>query len=185
MSELTPAKFTDLELDYQGTTLPCPLSEGHHLIPVKTVCDIIDVKFQTQDSWLKDHPYFSQLYLLGGVVAADGKVRQMNCLPMFDLLSWLASISENQRKTGSPEKQYAFMAWLRTKMLDLYKSINVYREENRYEQELVQQKEEIELEISQNKQKEKELKEQLKKIDTAIEDIRINRFTGQTALPFD
>ena len=154
------------------------------MVPVKTVCQIIDVKFSTQDSWLKEHPYFSQLYLLEGVVAADGKLRKMNCLPMFDLLSWLASISENNRKDGSADKQYAFMSWLRSQMMEMYKSIAIARAENSYEHDLVSKREEVEQKLLEAKGNVKDLQNTLKKIDDTLDDIRINRFTGQTALPF-
>lgn len=181
--KLTP-KISELVLDYQGISVPCPVNEGHHMIPVKTVCQIIDVDFQKQDSWLKKHEIFSQLYTLGYTVGADNKRREMNCLPMFDLYAWLSSISDNQRKEGSTDKQYAFMVWLRSQMLDLYKSIEIYIAENQYEQDLVSEKERIEAEILEASHNVKELKARLKTIEDTIEDIRINRFTGQTALPF-
>ena len=183
-SLLPTTQINDLSLDYQGTALPCPLEEGHHMVPVKTVCQIIDVDFGRQDTWLKKHKFFAQLYNLGYTTGADGKQYEMRCLPMFDLLSWLASISENNRKTGSTDKQYAFMSWLRSQMMGMYKSIAIARAENSYEHDLVNKRDEVEQELQNAKSNVKELQATLRTIDDTLEDIRVNRFTGQTALPF-
>lgn len=173
-----------IQLDYQGTEIPCPIEEGHRMVPVKTVCQIIDVDFKRQDSWLKKHKFFTQLYNLGYTTGADGKQYEMRCLPMIDLLSWLASISENNRKEGSVDKQYAFMAWLRHEMLSMYKLIEVFHEENKYELELITKKADTVDQIASKNEELKELKSSLKKIDLSLEEVREKRFTGQTALPF-
>jgi len=79
---------TSLQLHYEKHTISCPLEDGVRMIPVKTICKIIDVQFKNQDSWLKKHPFFSQLYLLAGVVGADNKRRKMNCLPLLAVNTW-------------------------------------------------------------------------------------------------
>ncbi|MFN4254528.1 MAG: phage antirepressor N-terminal domain-containing protein, partial [Saprospiraceae bacterium] len=166
------------------TKLSCPLENGHRMLPVKTLCDILDVQYKEQDSWLKEHPFFSQLYRLAGVVAADGKVRDMNCLSVFDVQGWVCSISLNNRKPGSVEKQTAFLLWLRERTLEMYKSVDLFMQENKYELELTQLKVDTEAQIAEATQTVKKLKQSLKQIETQIEEIRVNRFTGQTALPF-
>lgn len=174
-----------LELSYQNNTLNIPIQKGVHLVPVKRICELIDADFQKQDSWLKNHPMFSQLYTLGYTVGADNKQRKMNCLSLFDCCLWLASIQNNNRREGSYQKQMALLTWLREQFLTLHKSIEIYKAENDYELELQQKKEQLEQEILEASSKTKELKKELSKIDKTIEDIRFNRFTGQTALPFD
>ena len=154
------------------------------MIPVKTVCTIIDVDFKRQDTWLKEHPFLSQLYSLSPTTGADGKRYEMRCLSVFDLAFWVGSISLAGRKPGSIERQYRFMAWLREQMLGFYKSIDVWVQENKYEQQLIELKEKTEDELLKAKQTVKELNSRLKEIDVTIEDIRLHRFTGQTALPF-
>ena len=173
-----------MSLEFQGTEISCPLENGHRMVPVKTICKIIDVDYPTQDSWLKSHQYYSQLYRLAYTVGGDSKQREMNCLPVFDILSWLSSISENNRKEGSAAKQYAFMAWLREEMLSMYKLIEVFQEENNYELSLINQKSAL-VEKQQEAARElSEIKKQLKQVDDSIEQVRALRYTGQTALPF-
>lgn len=181
---LEEVKITDLVLDYQGISLPCPIDEGHHMVPVKTVCGIIDVDFKKQDNWLKKHSFFTQLYTLRYTTGADGKQYEMRCLPMFDVISWLASVTDHQRKEGSTKKQYAFMAWLRSEMLSMYKLIEVFQSENRYELELMEKKGNVLDELEEAQMKAKELKNYLKNINEKIEEVRAKRYTGQTALPF-
>jgi hypothetical protein len=172
------------ELTFEEVRISCPIENGHRMIPVKTICTILDVQFKNQDSWLKEHPVFSQLYLLEGVVAADNKVRSMNCLPIFDLYAWVASISLNKREPESVRRQHRFMAWLREKMIDTYKSIDVWIQENKYEQQLLELKDQTEEQLLNAKKVVKELKGRMDEIHNTIEDIRAKRFSGQTALQF-
>ncbi len=172
------------EYVFNDVTLSCPIAEGHRMIPVKTVCTVIDVDYSTQNNWLKKHPYFSQLYSLYPTTGADGKLYEMSCLSIFDINTWLGSIEPKQRRDGSLEKQYAFMAFIREKMIEEYKSIQIFQKENEYELELVELKEQKETELLETKNKVKELQGEVKQIDQTIEDIRVNRFTGQTALDF-
>lgn len=171
-------------LSYNDLSIPCPIEEGHRMIPVKTICTIINVNFKDQDSWLKKHPYYSQLYRMSGIVAADNKVRSMNCLPIFDVLSWLSSITDRNRTKESAEKQYAFMTWLRKQMLDMYKLIELIQQENKYELELIEKKSQILEQMEETNMSLAELKKSLKQVNHTIEDIRSKRFTAQTALPF-
>lgn len=175
---------TSLQLHYEKHTISCPLEDGVRMIPVKTICKIIDVQFKNQDSWLKKHPFFSQLYLLAGVVGADNKRRKMNCLPLLAVNTWVASISETHRKQESIDKQNALIAFLYHETNRLHKSIDVFMQENKYELELIELKESLNEQITEVKQTMKRLQEEEKKVNQTLKDIRVNRFTGQTALQF-
>lgn len=181
---MTNVSLEPVELTFQEVKLTCPIEEGHRMIPVRTVCDIIDVNFQSQDNWLKEHAFFAQLYRLSTTTGADGKSYEMRCLSIFDIDGWLHSITEKNRKPGSVEKQYAFLAWLREQKMQLYKSIEVFMHENRYELDLITQKEQALEELELAQENVKLVKDRLKKINTSIEDVRAKRYTGQTALPF-
>lgn len=173
-----------VELTFEDVKLTCPIESGHRMIPVKTVCTIIDVDFKTQDNWIKEHPFLSQLYRTAPTTGADGKQYEMRCLSIFDLAFWVGSVRLVNRKPGSIERQYRFMTWLREKMMDFYKSVDVWIQENKYEQQLIELKEQTEEQLLMAKQTVKELSGKLKEIEVTIEDIRLHRFTGQTALPF-
>ena len=154
------------------------------MIPVRTVCSIIDVDFKSQDNWIKGHPFYGQLYSPSTTTGADGKQYQMNCLSIFDIDGWLNSIGPKGRKEGSLEKQYVFMAWLRETKMELYKAIDVFIQENHYELDLIDSKGKVLDEIEENQTKSKDLKKQLGKINMSLDEVRAKRYTGQTALKF-
>jgi len=183
-SDSNPVEMVPVELEFDNIKLSCPIEAGHRMIPVRTICLIIDVDFARQDSWLKKHPIYGQLYKPMPTVAADNKERTMNCLSFFDAYGWLNSIGEKDRKPGSFEKQTLFLAWLRERIMEFYKAVDVWRQENRYELELVEQKEAVlnEIELASNNLK--EAKKRLSTINSSIEEVRSKRFTGQTALAF-
>jgi hypothetical protein len=182
-SDNLPA-IAPLELAYGDITLTCPIENGHRMVPVRRVCDIIDVDFKTQDNWLKAHPIYAQLYRLIPTTGADNKTYEMSCLSFFDLFGWLNSIGEKNRKDGSTDKQMTFMAWLRERHMEIYKAVDVWRQENKYELQLLEDKEAALQELETANDTVKEVKKRLALLNTTIEDIRAKRYTGQTALPF-
>lgn len=168
-----------MTLDYEGTAIPCPIEHGHRMVPVKAVCEALQVQFKNQDSWLKEHPYYGQLYLLSGVVAADNKVRKMNCLPMIDLLGWVSSIATRNRSEESIARQYAFMAYFRQKLLQEYQQVTVLEQSLDQERELLNANK-AEEEIIQGIEAElKARRKSIKEREKRIEQIRVNRVTGQ------
>lgn len=176
--------ITALNLEFEGIRISCPLTDGMRMVPIKPICELIDIQFKNQDSWLKGHPTFSKLYLLVGVVAADGKTRDMNCLPLFDTYAWLASIRDDKRRPGSVAKQTAFMAYLRGRMLDTYKEIALIKAENEMELMLLERKAEIAEERNVLAEKDKRLQKELKDVDVSLTEIRTSRFNNQLKLPF-
>lgn len=175
---------TPYEVEFQNFKLTCPIEEGHKMLPIKTVCTIIDVDYLTQYNWIKQHDFFSQLYRLAYTTGADNKRYEMSCLSFFDTYAWVASISINNRDEESIQRQTLFLSWLREQMMTFYKSVDVFIQENKYEAELERMKEEIENQLLESQNQVKQLKNKLKEIDVTIDDIRHHRFTGQTALPF-
>jgi len=156
------------ELTFEEVKISCPIENGHRMIPVKTICTILDVDYRTQHNWLKEHPFFSQVYRQEGVVAADNKMREMNCLSIFDVYAWVSSISLNNRKEGSFIKQHRFMAWIRERMLESYKSIDVWIQENKYEQQLLSLKDQTEDQLLAAQQVVRELKGRMAEIQSTL-----------------
>lgn len=170
-----------IELEFQGIKLSCPHENGHRMVPVRTVCEIIDVDFKNQDVWLKEHPFFAQLYKPSTTTGADGKQYSMNCLSIFDVDGWLHSIGPKGRKPGSIERQYAFMGWLREQKLARYKTIEEFDE---YEAGMAKLLLLMQQQVADTKHLLKEQQAKLKEVDTSLTEIRSNRYNGQTALAF-
>lgn len=168
-----------VELNFKGFPLTCPFKNGHRILPVKTVCQIIDVDYQKQDSWLKAHPIFGQLYTLEVYSSADSKQRKMNCLSFFDAFGWLNSLQKKNRKEGSYEKQLAFIAWIREQIMSIYKDVDHLKFENEREVSMREEKAKKEEELLEIKNKEKLLKQEIKDLADGIEQLIINKYNGQ------
>lgn len=171
-----------ITLEYEGINIPCPIEHGHRMVPVRHVCDALQVKFTNQDTWLKDHPYYSHVYLLTGTRDSQNRTAEMRCLPMFDLLAWVSSIGIHNRSDESVARQYAFMAFFRAKMLEEYQQITVVERSLDQERELLKANEaELEI-ISQLKADIKQRESKVKQREQRIEAIRFNRVTGQISM---
>lgn len=173
-----------LSLEFESTEITCPIEEGHRMIPIRTICNILGVDYRAQHSWLKNHKYYGQLVKISSTVGADGKTREMNCLPFFDVLSWVSAIAPRNRADQSLELQFKLMVWLRTQMLEMYKLVDLIKEENAYELELIEYKGRLIEQKEEHSTKVAEINREIKKVDTTIADIREKRFTGQTAIDF-
>lgn len=71
--------------------LASKVSDG--LVPVKPICEALGVAYERQFSKLKEHPIYSSTISLAVMVAADGKSREMLCIPIEYLSGWLFSIN--------------------------------------------------------------------------------------------
>lgn len=176
------SKLPPVKLKFNNKIIECPINEGHPMFPVRTICKLIDVDFKRQDSWLKKHPFLSQLYNPTPTVGADNKVRTMNCLPFFGLISWLGAIGGRDRKQLSIDKQNFFLTWLYQQFSFLYKTKQEFEAENRYEIELMHKKEELLNKIESAQSEVGQLKKELRTVNGGIEEVRTNRWKGQLDL---
>ena len=67
------------------------VSDG--LVAIKPVCDGLGVDYSSQYQKLKEHPTFNSTISLITTVAADGKEREMLCIPIEFFPGWLFSIN--------------------------------------------------------------------------------------------
>jgi hypothetical protein len=167
-------------ITFEGVKLTCPIEEGHRMVPVKRICEIIDVDFQTQDNWLKAHPMYAQLYRLAYTTGADNKIYEMSCLSIFDVDGWVNSIAANNRRPGSVDKQYAFLVWLREKKLDMYKSIEVLLQENEEEVDLLTQIEAKEKSIADKELELKTERKAVKELQGELKKVRSKKYKGSS-----
>lgn len=103
----------------------------------------------------------------------------MYALPMLDAYSWLSSITPRQRRKGSVEKQYAFMAWFRDQMIQEYQVVRLIEKSLESERELLRSIEMDEEEIKAIEADLKQRKRAVKDKTERVAAIRHNRVTGQ------
>ena len=81
-------------------SLQVVVDDREQLIPIKPVCSQVDK--------LKEHPIFRSTIPQRGTVAADGKEREMLCIPLRFFSGWLFSINPNNVKEEIKEKLIQF-----------------------------------------------------------------------------
>lgn len=65
------------------------------MVPIKPVCEALGVAYESQVNKIKEHPIYASSISLRDMVAADGRMRQMLCLPIDEFPGWLFSINPN------------------------------------------------------------------------------------------
>ena len=59
------------------------------LVPIKPICEALGIDYARQFQKLKDDEDLGPTIGLTPTVAADGKIREMVCLPMEFIFGWL------------------------------------------------------------------------------------------------
>ena len=78
-------------------------SDERKLVPIKPICEALGIAWEPQRKKIQEHYLLSSTAMLSMVVAADGKEREMFCLPMGYIFGWLltinpANVSEENRE---------------------------------------------------------------------------------------
>ena len=68
-------------------------SDEQQLVPIRPICEALGIAYERQSSKIKEHPILSSTVTLKVMVAADGKQREMLCLPLEYIFGWLFTIS--------------------------------------------------------------------------------------------
>lgn len=145
-------------------------------VPVKPICDAIGVAFERQFSKLKDHEILSSTITLRVMVAADGKEREMVCLPLEFIFGWLFTINAKNVSDDAHDKVLEYQ-------LECYKALYEHFtgsmrrtiETNNAEIALLQQ-------INSAISEEKEAKSRRKKAEEALGKLRSERLNPQPRL---
>jgi len=85
-------------LEFNGKTIYFVAADGQYWIALKPICEALNVDFEAQRKNLKEDEILSQHPSEQTVVAADGKLRKMLCLPEFYVYGWIFNI-----QSSSPE----------------------------------------------------------------------------------
>ena len=64
-------------------------TRDEQLVPVRPICEALGIDFASQTVKIKNHYLLAPTALLCKAVGADGKQREMFCLPMEYIFGWL------------------------------------------------------------------------------------------------
>ena len=155
-----------ITVDYQGETY----------VPVKPICDALGISLERQREKIQSDDILSTTAALRGAVAADGKEREMLCLPLRYVYGWLFTINP---KNVAPGAREAVTRYRRECYDVLYHhftaSMQRTIETNNAEIELLRQ-------INSAISEEKEAKSRRRKAEEALERLRSERLNPQPSL---
>jgi len=92
-------------LEFNGKSIFFVQKDGKHWIAVKPICEVLGVTYNMQRERIKRDEILSQLHLNLGVVAADGKIRKMVCLPEKYIYGWLFGIQSKSNRLIEYKKE--------------------------------------------------------------------------------
>ena len=91
-------------------------NDSQKLVPIKPICDALGIDYSTQVKKIKEDEDLQSTVGLSPIVAADGKDREMVCLPLEFVFGWLFTINP---KNVKPEAQAA----VRTYRMECYRTL--------------------------------------------------------------
>ena len=89
-------------LEFDGKKISVLLKNGEWWVAIKPICEALGVNYKKQHEGILSDEILSQLSTQQGMVGADGRLRNMTCLPEKFIYGWLFSI----RSDASALKEY-------------------------------------------------------------------------------
>lgn len=151
--------------------------DGEVLVPIRPICDALTLSFSSQLQKIKDDSIFADsTVLLSNTVAADGKEREMLCLPLMLVFLWLGSINPNNVGEKARPAVSAYRLECASVLYEHFTgSMRRTIETNNAEIELLQQ-------INAAITDEKEAKNRRRKAEEALSKLRSERLSSQPSL---
>lgn len=79
-------------LEFNGKTVTFLNVDGNWWVAIKPICDVLEVNYNRSFQNLKEDEILMQLFAEQQMVAADGRLRKMVCLPEKFIYGWLFSL---------------------------------------------------------------------------------------------
>lgn len=140
-------------------------NDSQKLVPIKPICDALGIDYPTQFQKLKDNEDLNSTIGLSPIVAADGRDREMVCLPLEFVFGWLFTINP---KNVKPEAQEAVRSYRMECYRALYSHFTAYSRFNEDKQAILSEEFEKYQELQANfNQAKKDLAESKKRMNMA------------------
>jgi len=80
------------------------IDDAEKLVPIKPICQALEVNYSSQLEKIKSDEILGSTVPLRGIVAADGKEREMACIPFKLVFGWLFTINPKNVKDEAKEQ---------------------------------------------------------------------------------
>ena len=114
-------------------TIQMVTDNGSKLVPIKPICEALGIDFDSQRKKLNEDEFLNSTTVLSTAVGADGKGREMLCLPLEFVFGWLFTINP---KNVKPEAQEAVAKY----RIECYRALYRYFSE---QNEFLEEKQQI------------------------------------------
>ena len=150
--------------------------EENQMIPIRPICDALGVQYELQLNKLKEHPSFGPTISQRDMVAADGKVRSMSCLPAKKFFGWIYTINPKNVSEEARESMMRYQEVCSDALYDFFMKRN----------KLVQEQNSIEISLLEELNEYTAMREEANKNIAAtkrkIEKLREERLKGEPSL---
>lgn len=85
-------------LEFNGKAVYFLSAKGVWWIAIKPICEALGVNYNRQFQNLKSNKTLGQLFAIQQIVAADGRLREMVCLPEFYVYGWIFKIQSESKE---------------------------------------------------------------------------------------
>lgn len=105
---------------------------GEKLVPVKPICEALGIDYPSQFSKLKTDPILMSTVVLSPMVGADGKDREMFCLPLKYVFGWLFRIDSRNVKEESRDSVLQYQRMCYDVLYDYFSSYAEFVEQKQH-----------------------------------------------------
>ncbi len=145
-------------------------------VPVKPICEAIGIRFETQYAKIQEHFLLSPALTIKETTGADGKTREMVCLPFTQTHGWLVTINPKNVSEGAREKVAEYLEQCYKVLGNFFEAPLQEREEyDRKEKELVDKVNECKAHDKECKDRQKESRSALIKAEAELQKHRDSR----------
>lgn len=170
-------------LEFNGKRISILRADGTWWVAIKPICEALEVSYSGQFERIQRHKILSQRFVKHEWLAADGKLREMICLPEKYIYGWLFSVnSDSPELLEYQEKCYDllynhFHGALTGRM-------NALTEKSDTELEILDLQEKLDAQLLESEEYKRiqELKKKQKQISKTLKDLDVDLLQGQLSL---
>lgn len=176
--------MTNLITKINGVDIVTVERDGEIFVPVKPICEAITVNYTSQLEKLQSDVTFSTSTVpLRGIVAADGKEREMVCLPLWLVYLWLGTINpKNVDENVRPKVMMYRLECARVLYQHFAGAAKRQQQQNEAEKSLLERKATALEAISGHKKAISEEQSEIKRVDDQLAKLQSERLNPQPSL---
>lgn len=153
------------------------------LVPIRPICEAIGVSFQGQHNKLKEDPLLASTVNLRLMVGADGKNREMVCLPIMYVYGWIfridsRNVSEDARESVQKYQKECYDVLYR----HFHGRASRLQEFVDIERQLMERRETLQNSLSELMKSVDSVKSEIKDIDKKFSDLKSERLNPTPSL---